>query len=142
VFDLVHEEQHICKEGHLTMRLLVTVILCSTLVANAPGQTTAKTSSIDSTATCSCYSSQYNGRRTASGQVFNNKKLTAASRTYPMGTRLRLTNVKNGRTAVVVVNDRGPFVPGREISVTRCAARELGFVRSGLAQVNIAVISK
>ncbi len=80
------------------------------------------------------------GVRTASGQRFSNHKLTAASRTYPMGTRLRLTNVANGKTAVVVVNDRGPFVTGREISVTRRAARELGFVRAGLAKVDIAVI--
>jgi rare lipoprotein A len=123
------------------MRTLITAILCSVLVATAPGQTIAKTTSTDSAVTCSYYSSKYNGRRTASGQRFSNEKLTAASKTYPMGTRLRLANVKNDSTVVVVVNDRGPDVTGREISVTRRAARQLGFLRAGLAQVNMAIIS-
>lgn len=123
------------------MKALITAILCTMFAATVSGQTTAKTPSADSAVTCSYYSSKYDGRSTASGQRFSNERLTAASKTYPMGTRLRLTNVKNGRTVVVVVNDRGPFVPGRDISVTRRAARQLGFLRSGLTQVNMATIS-
>src|SRR5580765_2213935 len=85
---------------------------------------------------CSYYSSKYNGRRTASGQRFNNNRLTAASKTYSMGTRLKLTNVKNGKSAIVTVNDRGPYVSGREISVTRRAAQQMGFLHAGVTQVN------
>jgi rare lipoprotein A len=129
------------KKGHWMIRPLITAILCSTFVAHALGQTIAKTTSTDSAVTCSYYSSKYNGRRTASGQRFSNEKLTAASKAYPMGTRLRLANIKNGSTVVVVVNNRGPYVTGREISVTRRAARQFGFLRAGLAQVNMAVIS-
>jgi rare lipoprotein A len=129
------------KRGHWMIKALIMAILCTMFVAAASGQTTPKTPSADSAVTCSYYSSKYDGRPTASGQRFSNERLTAASKTYPMGTRLRLTNVKNGRTVVVVVNDRGPSVPGRDISVTRRAAQQLGFVRSGLTQVNMVSIS-
>ena len=87
--------------------------------------------------TASYYNSKYNHRRTASGERFNNGAMTAAHRTYPFGTKLRLTNVSNHRSATVRVNDRGPFVDGREISVTKRAAQKLGFVHQGLAQVRI-----
>jgi rare lipoprotein A len=89
------------------------------------------------TGLASYYSSKYNHRRTASGERFNNGAMTAAHRTYPFGTKLRLTNVSNNRSATVRVNDRGPFVDGREISVTQRAAQKLGFVHQGLTQVRI-----
>jgi rare lipoprotein A len=89
------------------------------------------------TAVCSYYSSKFEGRRTASGERFSNNALTAAHREYPLGTKLRLTNVKNGKSVVVRVNDRGPFVKGRDISVTRRAAKELGFVGAGFTEVKI-----
>ena len=89
------------------------------------------------TGTCSYYSSKYNGRITASGQRFSNSAMTAAHREMPFGTKVKLTNTANSKSTVVTVNDRGPFVKGREISVTRRAARELGFTREGLAEVKI-----
>jgi len=88
----------------------------------------------------SYYANRYNGRRTASGERFSNSALTAAHREYPFGTRLRLTNPSNGRSAVVRVNDRGPFVNGRDLSVTRRAARQLGFVRSGVTPLKLEVV--
>ena len=66
--------------------------------------------------------------------------LTAAHRTLPFGTLVRVTNLANGRRAVVVVNDRGPFVRGRVIDVSVPAARRLGIVRSGLARVRLEVV--
>jgi rare lipoprotein A len=90
----------------------------------------------------SFYTSRLNGHRTASGERFNNNALTAAHRTLPLGTRVRLTNSQNHRSVVVRVNDRGPFVPGREISVTRQAAHQLGFLRAGTAKVQISVLSR
>ena len=89
------------------------------------------------TGVCSYYSRHHNGHITAGGKKFDSNALTAAHRTYPMGTKLKLTNTANDKNVQVVVNDRGPFVKGREISVTRRAARDLGFIKQGLATVRI-----
>lgn len=78
----------------------------------------------------------YAWRRTASGERMNPHALTAAHRSLPFGSRVRVTNRKNGRSAVVRITDRGPFVRGRVIDLTPTAARALGF--SGLASVSIA----
>jgi rare lipoprotein A len=77
----------------------------------------------------------YAGRKTASGARMNPHALTAAHRTLPFGSRVRITNKKNGRSAIVRISDRGPFVRGRIIDVTPAAARALGF--SGLAPVSV-----
>lgn len=90
--------------------------------------------------TASYYSNRYNGRRTGGGQHTSNNALTAAHRSLPFGTKVKLTNVRNDRSVVVRINDRGPFVRGREISVTRLAARRLGFVRAGTASVTMEVL--
>lgn len=82
-------------------------------------------------AIASWYGPGFNGRRTASGEVFDQDKLTAAHRTYPFGTRLRLTNPKNGKSCVVVVNDRGPFVSGVDIDISRAASRAISRLDTG-----------
>jgi peptidoglycan lytic transglycosylase len=82
----------------------------------------------------SVYSTE-SGNRTASGQRLNPGALTAAHRSLPFGTKLRVFNSKNGRSVIVTINDRGPFVRGRVIDVTPAAARALGF--SGLAPVTL-----
>jgi rare lipoprotein A len=84
--------------------------------------------------------SHYNDTRTASGEKFDAKELTAAHRTLPFGTRLRVTNVKTGRSVTVRVNDRGPFVAGRVVDVSHAAAEKLGMVRSGIAKVKVDVV--
>ena len=89
------------------------------------------------TVTCSYYSLKYNGRRSASGQRFSNNALTAASKTLPFGTRVKLTNPKNGHSVIVRVNDRGPFVKGRDISVTRRVAKKLGMMHSGVLSLEM-----
>lgn len=94
-------------------------------------------SASEKTGVCSYYSNGYNGRRMTNGRRFNNNAMTAASRDLPIGTRVKITNVANKRSVMVTVTDRGPFVQGREISVTRRAAQRLGFIRAGLAQVSI-----
>jgi rare lipoprotein A len=114
-------------------------VVCATYMPAAQ-RSSAGTSSDAKTVTASYYSGTYNGRRTASMERFSNGGLTAAHRELPFGTRVKLTNPANSRSVVVRVNDRGPFVDGREISVTRRAARQLGFVRSGLAPVSMAVL--
>jgi rare lipoprotein A len=84
----------------------------------------------------SVYSTE-SGSGTASGQKLNPEALTAAHRTLPFGTKVRVTNKKNGQSVVVTINDRGPFVRGRVIDVTPAGARALGF--SGLTQVTLNV---
>jgi len=84
----------------------------------------------------SVYSTE-SGSGTASGQKLNPGALTAAHRTLPFGTKVKVTNKRNGRTVVVTINDRGPFVAGRVIDVTPAAAQALGF--SGLTQVTLNV---
>lgn len=77
---------------------------------------------------------------TASGEKFDASKLTAAHPTLPFGTRLRVTDVKSGRTVMVRVNDRGPYVQGRIVDVSYSAAQSLGMVGKGLANVRLDVV--
>ena len=85
----------------------------------------------------SWYGGQFAGRRTASGEIFRPQDFTAAHRTLPFGTRVRVINVDNGRAIDVRINDRGPFTGHRIIDVSEAAARELGFHRRGLAPVRL-----
>jgi rare lipoprotein A len=85
----------------------------------------------------SFYASELQGRRTASGSRYDPHALTCAHPTAPFGTRLRVTDLETGRSVVVTVNDRGPYAPGRVIDLSLAAARQLGMVRRGLAQVRV-----
>src|SRR3712207_3406 len=85
----------------------------------------------------SYYGHELAGNRTASGERFDPYGLTAAHRTLPLGTRLRVTNVANGKSVIVRINDRGPFVRSRLIDVSLGAAREINMVRAGKAQVRL-----
>jgi rare lipoprotein A len=89
------------------------------------------------TGVASWYGPRFHGKRTASGEIFNQEKLTAAHRTLPWGSRVRITNLVNGRSVVVEINDRGPAVKGRIIDVSRAAARTLGMVESGTTTVRV-----
>lgn len=82
------------------------------------------------------------GKKTASGEKFNPNGLSVAHRRLPFGTVLRITHVGNGNTIEAIVNDRGPFIKGREIDVSLGAAQKLGFVHSGTAKVLIEVLEK
>jgi rare lipoprotein A len=85
----------------------------------------------------SFYADKFQGRRTSSGEVFKQDKLTAAHRTLPFGTKVKVTNQANGRSVKVVINDRGPFVAGRIIDLSKKAARKIGMVGAGVASVEI-----
>lgn len=82
----------------------------------------------------------FHGRRTANGETFNAYGRTAAHRSLPFGTRLRVTNLRNGRSVVVRVNDRGPYVHGRDIDLSQGAAAQIGMISSGTAPVRIEVL--
>ncbi|MCT0225366.1 septal ring lytic transglycosylase RlpA family protein [Synechococcus sp. CS-1328] len=88
----------------------------------------------------SWYGPGFFGNRTASGEVFRPGTLTAAHRTLPFGTKVRVTNLSNGRSAVVRINDRGPFHGNRVIDLAHGAARDLGVVASGVASVKLEVL--
>ena len=85
----------------------------------------------------SWYGPGFRGRRTASGDIFNDNAMTAASRTLPLGTRVRVTNLRDGRSVVVRINDRGPYARGRGIDLSRRAAERLGIARRGIARVRV-----
>jgi rare lipoprotein A (peptidoglycan hydrolase) len=88
----------------------------------------------------SWYGAGFAGKKTASSEVFNPEKLTAASRNLPLGSHVLVTNLNNGRSVRVEINDCGPYVDGRDIDLSRKAARRLNFVRAGIAPVNIRVL--
>jgi rare lipoprotein A len=90
----------------------------------------------------SYYAAKFHGRRTASGETFNNRAMTAAHRTLPFGTRVRVTNPSSGASVVVRINDRGPFTKGRMIDVSRAAAEQLGLIAPGHATVELALIGR
>jgi len=88
----------------------------------------------------SYYGSEFHGRRTSSGEIYDMNALTAAHNTLPLGTIIRVTNLSNHRSVMVKVNDRGPFKPGRILDLSLGAARQLGMIRKGTARVRIEIL--
>jgi rare lipoprotein A len=85
----------------------------------------------------SYYGQKFNGRKTASGERYSHGAMTAAHRSAPFGSQIRVTNLSNGRSVVVRVNDRGPWVRGRIVDVSGVAARQLGMTGRGLTRVRV-----
>lgn len=96
----------------------------------------------DETGIASWYGKKFHGRKTANGAVYNMNQLTAAHKTLPMPSEVRVTNLENGRSITVTVNDRGPFVNGRIIDLSRRAAQLLGMQRQGTAKVRVQMAHK
>lgn len=88
----------------------------------------------------SYYGKKFHKKRTANGEIFNMYKVSAAHKSYPLGTKVRVTNLENGKSLKLVINDRGPFVSGRIIDLSYKAARKLGFVNQGTVKVRIDVL--
>ena len=103
--------------------------------AKTPGKTPATQYGI-----ASWYGGKHHGGPTASGERFNKNALTAAHRTLRMGTRVRVTRIKNGRVVIVRINDRGPYSKGRIIDLSEAAARKLGMIDDGIAKVKVEVL--
>lgn len=85
--------------------------------------------------TASWYGAEYHNKKTASGQIFDMNKNTLAHKTLPMGTKVRLSNPDNGKVAEGIVNDRGPYIKGRDVDVSYEMARQLGFVQKGVTKL-------
>lgn len=88
----------------------------------------------------SWYGPGFHGNRCANGEIYNQYGLSAAHRTLPFGTRVRVTNLNNHRSVVVRINDRGPFIRGRIIDLSKGAAREIGMISSGVAPVTVEIL--
>ena len=86
------------------------------------------------------YARRFEGRRTASGEPYDERELTGAHRTLPLGSKVKVTNLLNGRSVMVTINDRGPYMRRREIDLSYGAARVLGMVRRGVARVRIELV--
>ncbi len=108
------------------LRFILLVTMMSLLVASCGAKKTAGGGKLyKSSAKVSYYHNKFNGRKTASGEKFSNSKLTAAHRKLDFGTKVRLTNKINGKSVVVVINDRGPWKRGRELDVSKKAFMEI-----------------
>ena len=111
--------------------------------APAPVEQLEKTSEPappDQTGLAAFYHATFQGRRTTSGESFDHKGLTAAHKTLPFGTLVRVTNLRNSKSVIVRINDRGPMQPGRLIDLTHRAAGILGFVHQGMTKVILEIL--
>jgi len=106
------------------------IIMCLSVLAFAQTQT----------GKASFYADKFEGSPTASGEKYKHAKLTAAHKSLPFGTKVRVTNLANNETVEVVINDRGPYVDGRIIDLSKSAAEKLGFVNLGLAEVRVEIL--
>lgn len=88
----------------------------------------------------SFYGDKFHGKKTASGEIYNMWDLTCAHKTLPFGTKLKVTNLKNKKSVVVRVNDRGPFVRGRIIDLSVAAAKKIDMLRDGVVKVKIKIV--
>ena len=111
------------------MKWIVALLCISVLTSCSP--------KITETGKASYYADKFNGRKTANGETFRNRKKTAAHKTLPFGTIVKVTNLRNGRSVKVRINDRGPFIAGRHIDLSKKAARKIGMVQEGVGNVKM-----
>lgn len=109
------------------------VIALATLSCNRKSFTGSGTE----TGLASFYAESYNGKKTANGETYRSSAFTAAHKKLPFGRKVKVTNLSNGKTVKVKVNDRGPFVSGRIIDLTRAAAEKIDMVNAGVVKVKI-----
>ena len=119
------------------MRILHLIVLISTMLFM-----TSCSRKIIEKGKASYYADKFEGRKTASGTTFHQNKLTAAHRTLPFGTKVKVTNIANGRSVKVKITDRGPFSDARIIDLSRKAAKKIGMVNTGVAVVEVSYKKK
>ena len=96
--------------------------------------------SIHQTGKASWYGDKYAGRPTASGEIFKPRKKTAAHKTLPFGTKVRVTRIDTGKSVCVIINDRGPFIEGRVIDLSKKAAKKLNMINAGVVEVELRIV--
>jgi len=124
------------KQTVLFLFLSALIAGCSGTPPKSPAHKSAKRVS----GLASYYADRYHGRTTANGERFDQNAMTAAHRTLPFGTKVKVINAKNGQSVIVRINDRGPFVKGRIIDLSRSAFARIGSTASGVMPVEIEVI--
>lgn len=105
-----------------------------------PNKTTIKAKGKVEKGEASYYADKFHGRPTASGEKYNKKAFTAAHKTLPFGTKVRVTNLNNNKSVDVIINDRGPFKASRIIDLSRAAAEKIGLINDGVAKVTVEVL--
>ncbi|WP_312819070.1 septal ring lytic transglycosylase RlpA family protein [Kaistella carnis] len=93
------------------------------------------------TSFASFYHDKFNGRKTASGEIFSNSKMTAANRTLPFGTKVKVTNLRSGKSVIVEINDRGPFHSSRALDLTKAAYKAIGDPKKGTMPVGYVIVN-
>ncbi|TRW48656.1 septal ring lytic transglycosylase RlpA family protein [Aliidiomarina halalkaliphila] len=126
---------------HAIYLLLLTIsIAITTGCSSVPKQSSPELVGYTETGVASYYAMKYQFRQTASGERFNQYAHTAAHKTLPFGTKVRVTNLANNKNVTVKINDRGPFIEGRIIDLSRASFGQIGNLESGIIQVKIEVI--
>ncbi|HOY70606.1 MAG TPA: septal ring lytic transglycosylase RlpA family protein [Methylotenera sp.] len=129
---------------YLILLFTLSVLLFSPLQSDAKSKQKQHTKTVkvqkSQVGVASFYAKKFHGRRTASGEIFNNNDLTAAHLTLPFGTKVKVTRLKTGKSVIVRINDRGPHVRGRIIDLSYGAAKKIGLVQAGTARVRIEVV--
>lgn len=134
--------------------LAITLVLTATLLLGFHGSALGKSSKQKAPASAatsqtetdiqrgiaSFYSKGFEGRKTANGEIYRGETLTAAHRTLPFGTKVRVKNLRNGREVIVRINNRGPFIKKRIVDLSKRAAREVGMLKSGIVPVELEVL--
>jgi len=92
------------------------------------------------TGVASYYADKFEGRKTSNGDIYSHKEFTAAHRQLPFGTKVKVSNIANGKSVIVRINDRGPFAEGRIIDLSKAAAEQIDMIRTGTANVEIEII--
>lgn len=118
----------------------VAIAVALVMVFGAAGMSDARTPGKTYSGKASWYGPGFHGRKTASGERFNQNAMTAAHRSLPFGTKVRVTNKRNGRSVVLRINDRGPFTGGRIIDLSKAAASRIGLIASGTAPVTVRIL--
>ncbi|MDR2236512.1 MAG: septal ring lytic transglycosylase RlpA family protein [Chryseobacterium sp.] len=117
--------------------ILVIIMMISTLGIYS---FTNNTLDAKKTSYASYYHDKFNGRKTASGEIFDNSKFTAANRTLPFGTNVKVTNLNNGKEVIVRINDRGPFHSSRALDMSKAAFDEIGDIDHGTIPVEYEIV--
>ncbi len=125
----------VSKSGSVNLAYLICLVLSINVLQSCGNR-------ITELGKASYYADKFVGRKTANGEIFRQGKKTAAHKTLPFGTKVRVKNLANGRTIKVRINDRGPFVAGRIIDLSKKGARKIGMIQSGVANVQISYKKK
>lgn len=119
---------------------LVIIMMISTLGLYSFDKYNANDNDEVKTSYASYYHDKFNGRRTASGEIFRNSEMTAAHRTLPFGTKVKVTNLRNGESCIVTINDRGPFHAKRALDLSKAAFDEIGNLSRGTMPIEYHIV--